>query len=470
MAGFEAPSFSLGLDLELDFDLEPRSNSNGTQQHSLYNHAPRNLTVEFEAYVSDSDPEVSAPALKRLRRGPGRAHRRELAEAWCNVDEEIEEFSSQEGFRRDEHPSTQYHSVCSSSKFPLRASGVLTSRSASHRKAGKREQASNHPASSSLETSSSKLMFPKLTISPLRRFQLLDSDDDDPSVIEDANQEAKNTHPSAKVRQSNHRQYSCASEEKSTKTFVSMPQNVDLWKDFWPNRSVGIPTPALDEVCEEYFRSVKDKNVTVKLGSDGCISNEKRSYQNKNNRKTVQHQLDLADPLPPAHRYFFHADPRIQKLVRSRLPNFSPLGVVSNTNMQHGASVIDYMSQFSHGEASKKQVNQDVSIGRSTMQARKNARKFNADEALNASGSWVNPKSCASIPKKAGKGQVHANGQSASRWYTSPDGRKVYVTKSGQELTGSMAYRHYKKDNGVRSKKSKGKTTARRTSKKKQKT
>lgn len=59
------------------------------------------------------------------------------------------------------------------------------------------------------------------------------------------------------------------------------------------------------------------------------------------------------------------------------------------------------------------------------MQARKNARKFNADEALNASGSWVNPKSCASIPKKAGKGQVHANGQSASRWYTSPDGRKV---------------------------------------------
>ncbi|CBI26632.3 unnamed protein product, partial [Vitis vinifera] len=421
MAGFEAPSFSLGLDLELDFDLEPRSNSNGTQQHSLYNHAPRNLTVEFEAYVSDSDPEVSAPALKRLRRGPGRVHRRELAEAWCNVDEEIEEFSSQEGFRRDEHPSTQYHSVCSSSKFPLRASGVLTSRSASHRKA-------------------------------------------------DANQEAKNTHPSAKVRQSNHRQYSCASEDKSTKTFVSMPQNVDLWKDFWPNRSVGIPTPALDEVCEEYFRSVKDKNVTVKLGSDGCISNEKRSYQNKNNRKTVQHQLDLADPLPPAHRYFFHADPRIQKLVRSRLPNFSPLGVVSNTNMQHGASVIDYMSQFSHGEASKKQVNQDVSIGRSTMQARKNARKFNADEALNASGSWVNPKSCASIPKKAGKGQVHANGQSASRWYTSPDGRKVYVTKSGQELTGSMAYRHYKKDNGVRSKKSKGKTTARRTSKKKQKT
>lgn len=100
MAGFEAPSFSLGLDLELDFDLEPRSNSNGTQQHSLYNHAPRNLTVEFEAYVSDSDPEVSAPALKRLRRGPGRVHRRELAEAWCNVDEEIEEFSSQEGFRR----------------------------------------------------------------------------------------------------------------------------------------------------------------------------------------------------------------------------------------------------------------------------------------------------------------------------------------------------------------------------------
>ena len=187
-------------------------------------------------------------------------------------------------------------------------------------------------------------MFPKLTVSPLRRFQLIDSDSDsdDPSVSEDESQEAGKSHPSAKVGQSNRRQYSSASEEKSTKTSVSMSQNVDLWNDFCPNMSVSIPTPVLDEVCDEYFSSVKDKNVTVKLGFDGCMSN-KRSYPNKNRTKTVQHQLDLADSLPPAHRYFFHNDPRIQKLVRSRLPHFSPLGVVSNTNMQHGASVIDYM-------------------------------------------------------------------------------------------------------------------------------
>ena len=84
-----------------------------------------------------------------------------------------------------------------------------------------------------------------------------------------------------------------------------------------------------------------------------------------------------------------------------------------------------FRSQFSHGKASKKQVNQDVGNERGTTKARKNARKLNADEALNASGSWVNPKNSAGIPKKAGKRQVHVNGQSAGKWYTSPEGRKV---------------------------------------------
>lgn len=100
MPDFEAPSFSLGLDLELEFDLEPGTDSGSAEHFSLPSCAPRNLTNEFAAEVSDSDPEVSAPALKRLRRGLGRARRRELPEAWCSVEEEIEEFSSQEGFRR----------------------------------------------------------------------------------------------------------------------------------------------------------------------------------------------------------------------------------------------------------------------------------------------------------------------------------------------------------------------------------
>lgn len=102
MADFEAPSFSLGLDLELGFDSEPQPDAGGSKKGSLQDLAGTNLTVEFELHVSDSDPEVSAPALKRIRRGPGRVRMGRLAEAsWrCDVDEEIEEFSSQEDLRR----------------------------------------------------------------------------------------------------------------------------------------------------------------------------------------------------------------------------------------------------------------------------------------------------------------------------------------------------------------------------------
>lgn len=187
-------------------------------------------------------------------------------------------------------------------------------------------------------------MFPRLTISPLRRFQLIDSDSDsdDSSVSEVPIPDAKENNLSEKATHSNREQYSAANAEHRKKTFISMPQNMDLWKDFCPNTSTNIPTPALDEVCEEYFTSVKDQNATLKRGSDGCINNNMRSYPNKNNRKTVLHQSDSKGPLPPAHSYFFHDDPRIQNLVRSRLPNFSPLGV-NSTHMQSGASVIDYM-------------------------------------------------------------------------------------------------------------------------------
>lgn len=84
-----------------------------------------------------------------------------------------------------------------------------------------------------------------------------------------------------------------------------------------------------------------------------------------------------------------------------------------------------FRGQFSHVGASKKQINQDASIERSTTKAQKNARKPNSGEALNASGGWLNPKTSASSTKKTGTKQVQASGQASGRWYTSPDGRKV---------------------------------------------
>ena len=98
----------------------------------------------------------------------------------------------------NEDSSARYYSGCSSSKFSLHGHGVFTKQSASQCEATKRKHASNIPASANLETSSNKLMFRKLTVSPLRRFKLIDSDSDDPSISEGGYTEANKVHSSLK--------------------------------------------------------------------------------------------------------------------------------------------------------------------------------------------------------------------------------------------------------------------------------
>lgn len=52
----------------------------------------------------------------------------------------------------------------------------------------------------------------------------------------------------------------------------------------------------------------------------------------------------VREDLPKGYCYFFHDDPRIQELVRSRLPNFSILGNMLNIDLeQPSTSKIDYM-------------------------------------------------------------------------------------------------------------------------------
>lgn len=65
-----------------------------------------------------------------------------------------------------------------------------------------------------------------------------------------------------------------------------------------------IPTPALDEVCEEYFSSMKEKSKVQ--------SNIGKSNRNSHATDSV---VDLGDPRPPAHQYFFHNNLRVQELV-----------------------------------------------------------------------------------------------------------------------------------------------------------
>lgn len=232
----------------------------------------------------------------------------------------------------DVDSSTQYRSVCSSSKIPLKRLGLLTTQSSSQLSSRKAGQASVASASASLKASHDGLTFPKLTISPLRRFQLLDSDsDDDPSDCEFTGKEACKSNTLSKEQQSTAR-------DTKRRTSFGTPQNEDLWKDISLMNSSCVQTPAFDEVCKEYFQSLNDKNASQKLGSRKADL----SSQELGSQKSEQLQ-DLDDPLPPAHRYFFHADPRIQNLVLSRLPFFSPLNMVDNGgHQQPTVSIMDF--------------------------------------------------------------------------------------------------------------------------------
>ncbi|GJT35186.1 hypothetical protein Tco_0925605 [Tanacetum coccineum] len=162
--------------------------------------------------------------------------------------------------------------------------------------------------------------------------------------------------------------------------------------------------------------------------------------------------IDIKKSLSYAHRYFFHDDRRIQELVRIRLPNFSPLDDVSNSDLeQPTTSNIDYMGQFSCGE-SLKQASRNIK-GKKSSNSRKTSRKLENEDT---SEGWVNPK--AAVLKVTTKGATKRTGhslQTSGHWITGSDGKKVYVGRRGQELTGRGAYMQYKKECGLGFKKAK---------------
>ncbi|KAK4275471.1 hypothetical protein QN277_018547 [Acacia crassicarpa] len=503
MADCEAPSFSLGLDLDHTLD-EPAPRSPLSPSRAS---ARLEDEVGFGPEVAESDPEMAPEPppriLKRLRRGPSdgsssSVQRQEGLQLGCDRDDDIEEFSDEEYLY--ERPSKLNKPLCSSSKVSLNGSGVLTTHSSGNYKERKIKEASGILGSATLKMGQSGLMFPKLTTSPLRRFQLLDSDSDsDDPVSEDVNGALK---IDPFFKEPSCRPSEFIASDQSRKASFRRDQNQDLWKDFSPVKSFSIPTPALNEVCEEYFCSAKEKEAGTSVSAS--------HYESLLESTSCQRDKQIwnsAYPPPPAHQYFFHKDSRIRQLVRSRLCNFHPLGV-DKVNDQPNASHIDYMGQFSNGEASKKKEVRNGYTEKSSTKGRTKRKELTIEEPFHASGgwvtpkinslgggesskrkatkksntktiskgkskankpdsaeilhtsaNWVKPKNCANMPKDAGRRRVQAKGQSVGHWFTASDGRKVYVTKDGQELTGQAAYRHYRRERGSGFKKSKKKTS-----------
>ncbi|KAJ4981395.1 hypothetical protein NE237_032232 [Protea cynaroides] len=479
MDDFEAPSFSLGIDL--DFDSEPTAvphegsvskqasefSSNVSFQLLEEDDGLQNQPLDLGLHIEDP-PSV----LKRLKRGPASTSpagsKRQPVQSQLDVDDGIEEFSSQEVLRTGEtvgSSAIQSHSASNSSKSQLHCRMVLTEQSVIKNKVQKCTSASNTLSSANFKAGDRKLMFSKLTLSPLRRFQLLDSDSDEPSSSEDLCQDAGKNDAAAKERHSNPGQYMTGSQPKRPNASAVTFQTGDLWKDFSPKKNPSIPTPTLDELCDEYFRSVKDKNVAQM--EKGLSVGSSEGYQKRSISENVKRCEDLQSPLPPSYQYFYHEDSRIQKLVRERLPNFFPLGDVNNRgHQQFDTAIIDYMSQFGQKVCQQIDGATNKALEGGSKRGKRKRKSSNAKEISQPSGEWVNPKSNNRVPKNAGKRRVHAEGNSAGRWYTGQDGKRVYVSKNGQELTGRAAYMHYKKESGKGGfKRSRKKATAKKKSK-----
>lgn len=218
----------------------------------------------------------------------------------------------------DHLQAAQHHSTCSSSKLPLSGHGVLTRQQESVVNNKKVKHDSSCP-STSFGSSKGKRLFSDLSASPVRRFQLLDSESDldEPPDNVYINRNSSGANCNDKHNDSSQQ---------------------DLWKDFTVNENRSVKTPVFDECFEEYLKTSK----STKLVGDSHKSRSSEQGTSLHNANKLLQQ-DLG-PVPPSHYYFYHDDLRIQELVRSRLPHFFPLSSAGDASHQsHNVSSIDYM-------------------------------------------------------------------------------------------------------------------------------
>ncbi|RAL37878.1 hypothetical protein DM860_000572 [Cuscuta australis] len=446
MVDFEAPSFSLGLDFELDSQPNFTAAPEFQPAQSLRTIAEEEDGDDFDSLVSGPDLKCSDPPLplKRLVRGSAAckstsaARSRSVKEGTlCELeDDEIEDFSSQEDPPEDRSKSIR--SVSSSSKIPLHHHGGFSMQSATQCTLKGKNMDTDSPAFQNKEPSDTIFVFSKLDVSPLRRFEIIDSDD--PSTTEHLKKGVKVKAAAEECALSSKQMR----DETSHVTF----QSEDLWKGFLTDEKFHISTPALDEVCEEYFRSLTDRNAAVQNANE---DDHRKSSLTENCNMQQRHNSSLV----PAHSYFFHKELRIQKLVRDRLPHFFPLGAKSGQGVKQNDGSINYIGQFAPRGGPESRTNKVAAEAISTKRRKKDSPK----EASEASISWVNPKDSAVVAKDAGKRRVHAVGNSAGHWLTASDGKRVYITRNGEELSGRNAYMLYRKESGSGFNKSKSNTT-----------
>lgn len=84
-----------------------------------------------------------------------------------------------------------------------------------------------------------------------------------------------------------------------------------------------------------------------------------------------------------------------------------------------------FRSQFGHRNAPTEVHATRNKVHEGSSKTKKRSRSNANAMASQASEGWVNPKTCATIPRDAGKRRVRADSRSAGHWFTGQDGRKV---------------------------------------------
>ncbi|KAI3948833.1 hypothetical protein MKX01_022247 [Papaver californicum] len=420
MADFGAPTFSLGLDLDFNSEIPPQDEKVEAPYGPLPPDSIDLSSQEEEENIQQQTPipdvEESRPALKRLRRGGSSSnnqYKQESVFISSTIDDDIQDFSSQEDIPRDTHSAVQNPSAASTSKLALPARKPLPRQWITNPKANKETPRSNASTSTSLDASKQKVKFP---LSPVRKFQLLDSDFDSDDV---STGEVQHEDAPVVVETSRKRQFSSSQPVARQQKKANSGKIEDLWKDFTSQKCF----------CEEYFKSTKNSNVNQAKDKGIRLGTSRPFFQ-----KVAIRESFNKDGQPPAYLYFYNDDPRIRRLVRERLPNFFPLAAKENrVDKESEAAAIDYMSQFGQKDAATQVSGKGKKILEKPKRSRKNVKKSNAKEAVQDSANWVNPKSSANIQRMLERGEFRQI--------------IVCINKNGQELSGQIAYRHHKKEN-----------------------
>jgi hypothetical protein len=231
-------------------------------------------------------------------------------------------------------PSVGSCSTSSNTTFSLLNRGILKTQSASKANTTRATQTPNFSASKVLEESCTKKLLPKVTISPMRKIHLLDSDTD----AEDEQNQNKAKKPVGPVKERQETMHKYMQEKPTFQENRKPPQGSTTVQKSEAIMNNNWATPAFDEFCNEYFASTKDVGSSQqKEGNNFCCSKvSQRKYPDEMEGHFQQQSTssggvldDNLDNQPPAMHYLFHHDPRVRDLVSGRLQHFIPVGAGS---------------------------------------------------------------------------------------------------------------------------------------------